>query len=159
MMQKHSLEGNTRIMMRKHSLEGKERKWTRSRRWCWALRHGIARRTSIMWKSADVRRSICLNEDRPYGQSNPRNLLRVLYARLLTITYSHARYFTEIYFSRIVIPGVAGKKVIFKDWWMRWRRCVCVAEYARCSDDPWATVAVVYIYLYVFYPYTYIYFW
>ena len=23
------------------------------------------------------------------------------------------------------------------------------------TDDPWATVAVVYIYLYVFYPYTY----
>ena len=34
---------------------------------------------------------------------------------------------------------------------------VCVAEYARYSDDPWATVAVVYIYLYVFYPYIYIY--
>ena len=35
---------------------------------------------------------------------------------------------------------------------------VCVAEYERYSDDPWATVAVVkYIYLYVFYPYTYIY--
>ena len=69
----------------------------------------------IMWKSDDVRRTICLNEDRPYGQSNPRNLLRVQCARLLTITYSHARYFTEIYFSRIVILGVAGKKVIFKD--------------------------------------------
>ena len=68
-----------------------------------------------MWKSADVRRTICLNEDRPYGQSNPRNLLRVQCARLLTIAYSHARYFTEIYFSRIVILGVAGKKVIFKD--------------------------------------------
>ena len=35
---------------------------------------------------------------------------------------------------------------------------MCVAEYARYSDDPWATVAVVYIYLYVFYPYIYIYF-
>ena len=34
---------------------------------------------------------------------------------------------------------------------------VCVAEYARYSDDPWATVALVYIYLYVFYPYIYIY--
>ena len=68
-----------------------------------------------MWKSADVRRTICLNEDRPYGQSNPRNLLRVLCARLLIIAYSHARYFTEIYFSRIVILGVVGKKVIFKD--------------------------------------------
>ena len=34
---------------------------------------------------------------------------------------------------------------------------MCVAEYARYSDDPWATVAVVYIYLYVFYPYIYIY--
>ena len=68
-----------------------------------------------MWKSADVRRTICLNEDRPYGQSNPRNLLRVLCTRLLTIAYSHARYFTEIYFSRIVILGVAGKKVILKD--------------------------------------------
>ena len=33
---------------------------------------------------------------------------------------------------------------------------VCVAEYARYSDDPWATVALVYIYLYVFYPYIYI---
>ena len=68
-----------------------------------------------MWKSADVRRTICLNEERLYGQSNPRNLLRVQYAHLLTIAYSHARYFTEIYFSRIVILGVAGKKVIFKD--------------------------------------------
>ena len=68
-----------------------------------------------MWKSADVRRTICLNEDRPYGQSNSRNFLRVQCARLLTIAYSHARYFTEIYFSRIVILGVAGKKVIFKD--------------------------------------------
>ena len=56
-----------------------------------------------------------MNEDRPYGQSNPHNLLRVLCAYLLTIAYSHARYFTEIYFSRIVILGVAGKKVIFKD--------------------------------------------
>ena len=37
------------------------------------------------------------------------------YARLLTLAYSHVRYFTEIYFSRIVILGVAGKKVIFKD--------------------------------------------
>ena len=112
-------------MMQKHSLEGKERKWTRSRRRCWALRHGIARRTSIMWKSADVRRTICLNEDRPYGQSNPRDLLRVPCARLLTFTYIYARYFTEICFSRIVILGVAGKKVIFKDWWMRWWKCVC----------------------------------
>ena len=35
---------------------------------------------------------------------------------------------------------------------------MCVAEYERYSDDPWATVAVVkYIYLYVFCPYTYIY--
>ena len=56
-----------------------------------------------------------MNEDRPYGQSNPRDLLRVPYARLLTFTYIYARYFTETYFSRIVILGVAGKKVIFKD--------------------------------------------
>ena len=35
---------------------------------------------------------------------------------------------------------------------------MCVAEYARCSDDPWAKVAVVYIHLYVFYPYIYIHF-
>ena len=62
-----------------------------------------------------MRRTICLNEDRPYGQSNPRDLLRVLCARLLTLAYSHVRYFTEIYFSRIVILGVAGKKVIFKE--------------------------------------------
>ena len=35
---------------------------------------------------------------------------------------------------------------------------MCVAEYERYSDDPWATVAVVkYVYLYVFCPYTYIY--
>ena len=33
---------------------------------------------------------------------------------------------------------------------------MCVAEYARYSDDLWAKVAVVYIYLYVFYPYIYI---
>ena len=33
---------------------------------------------------------------------------------------------------------------------------MCVAEYARCLDDPWAKVAVVYIYLYVLYPYIYI---
>ena len=26
---------------------------------------------------------------------------------------------------------------------------MCVAEYARCSDDPWAKVAVVYIYIYI----------
>ena len=49
------------------------------------------------------------------GQSNPRNLLRVQCACLLTLAYSHARYFTEMYFSRIVILGVAGKKVIFKE--------------------------------------------
>ena len=56
-----------------------------------------------------------MNEDRPYGQSNPRDLLRVPCARLLTLAYSHARYFTKIYFSRIVILGVAGKKIIFKE--------------------------------------------
>ena len=33
---------------------------------------------------------------------------------------------------------------------------MCVAEYARYSDDPWAKVVVVYIYLYVLYPYIYI---
>ena len=27
---------------------------------------------------------------------------------------------------------------------------VCVAEYARYSDDPWAKVAVVYIYIYIY---------
>ena len=56
-----------------------------------------------------------MNEDRPYGQSNPRDLLRVPCALLLTLTYIYVRYFTEICFSRIVILGVAGKKVIFKD--------------------------------------------
>ena len=95
-----------------------------------------------------MRRTICLNEDRPYGQSNPRNLLRVQCARLLTLAYSHARYFTEIYFSRIVILGVAGKRLSLRN-----DGCggegVCVAEYARCSDDPWAKVAVVYIYIYM----------
>ena len=157
MMRMHSLEGNMRMMMmRKHSLEGKELKRTRSRRRCWARRHGIARRTSIMWKSADVRRTICLNEDRPYGQSNPRNLLRVLCTRLLTIAYSHARYFTEIYFSRIVILGVASKKVIFKDWWMRWRRCVCggVREVLRwpvgnSSSCIYIFICVLSIYIYI----------
>ena len=69
----------------------------------------------FIWKFADVRRTICLNEDRPYRQSNPRNLLHVQCARLLIIAYSHARYFTEIYFSRIVILGLAGKKIIFKN--------------------------------------------
>ena len=36
-----------------------------------------------------------------------------------------------------------------------------MAEYARCSDDPWAKVTVIYIYIYVcvcvLYPYIYIY--
>ena len=79
-------------------------------------------------------------------------------ARLLTLAYSHARYFTEIYFSRIVILGVAGKKVIFKDWWMRWRRCVCggVREVLRWPVGN--SSSCIYIYLYVFYPYTYKYF-
>ena len=27
---------------------------------------------------------------------------------------------------------------------------MCVAEYARCSDDPWAKVAIVYIYIYIY---------
>ena len=49
------------------------------------------------------------------GSRIPRNLLRVQCACLLTLAYIHARYSTEIYFSRIVILGVAGKKVIFKD--------------------------------------------
>ena len=138
-------------------MEGKERKQTRSRRRCWALRHEIARRTSIMWKSADVRRTICLNEDRPYGQSNPRDLLRVPCARLLTLAYIYARYFTEIYFSRIVILGVAGKKVIFKDWWMRWWKCVCggVREVLRwpvgnsSSCKIYISICVLSIYIYI----------
>ena len=143
-------------MRQRHSLKGKEWKQTRSRRRYWALGHGIAGRTSIIWKSADVRRTICLNEDRPYGQSNPRDLLRVPCARLLTLAYIYARYFTEIYFSRIVILGVAGKKVIFKDWWMRWRRCVCggVREVLRwpvgnSSSCIYISICVLSIYIYI----------
>ena len=71
-------------------------------------------------------------------------------ACLLTLAHYLARYFTEIYFSPIVILNVSGKKVIFKDWL---GRCVCLAEYARCSDDPWAKVAnifVIYIYIYIY---------
>ena len=145
-------------MRQRHSLEGKEWKQMRSRRRCWALGHGIAGRISIIWKSADVKRTICLNEDRPYGQSNPRNLLRVHCARLLTLAYSHARYFTEIYFSRIVILGVAGKKVIFKEWWMRWWRCVCGGVREVLKWTMGKSSSCIYIYLYVFYPYIYIYF-
>ena len=35
---------------------------------------------------------------------------------------------------------------------------VCVAEYARYSDDPWAKVVVVYIYIYMCYIHIYIHF-
>ena len=59
-----------------------------------------------MWKSANTRRTICLNEDRSYGQPNPRNVSHAYYACLLTLAYSHARYFTKMYFSRIVILGL-----------------------------------------------------
>ena len=34
---------------------------------------------------------------------------------------------------------------------------VYVAECARCSDDPWAKVAILYIYIYIYYKYIYIY--
>ena len=34
---------------------------------------------------------------------------------------------------------------------------MCVVEYARYSDDPWAKVAVVYIYIYMCYIHIYIY--
>ena len=61
-----------------------------------------------MWKSAATRQTICLNENQPYGQPNPRNVSRAYYACLLTLAYSHARRFTEMYFSRLVILGVAG---------------------------------------------------
>ena len=69
----------------------------------------------FMWKSVTVRRTIRMSEDRPYGQLSPRILLRAYYACLLILAFSLARYFTEIYFSRIIILGVVGKKVIFKD--------------------------------------------
>ena len=56
-----------------------------------------------------------MNEDRPYRQPSPYNLLRAYYACLFILAYDLARYFTEMYFSHIVILSVAGKKVIFKE--------------------------------------------
>ena len=65
---------------------------------------------------------------------------------MFILAYSHARYFTEMYFSRIIILSVLGIKVILKS-----DGCggdsVCVAEYARCSDNPWVKVVVIYIYI------------
>ena len=54
-----------------------------------------------------------MNEDRPYGQSSLRNLLRAYYACLFILAY--ARYFIEMYVSRIVILDVVGKQIIFKE--------------------------------------------
>ena len=56
-----------------------------------------------------------MNEDRPYGQSSPCIFLSAYYACFIILAYNHAFYFTEMYFSCIVILGVVGKKVIFKE--------------------------------------------
>ena len=53
-------------------------------------------------KSVAVRWTICMNANWQYGQLSPRICYVYIYACLLTLAYSRARYLSKSNFSRIV---------------------------------------------------------